>query len=134
MEVGGPASLGWCLWGRMLYFPRVTPPPLPEIFSLGWCVLVAAGIEHVRQRWASWRSPLLALLVGLLLVSSARTVSRNTVWRSREALFRWVRGHRLEVRGQGAHDRGQGRDELCMLHNYIFPLVSAVNIIEFAFY
>jgi len=59
------------------------------LFSVGWCILVVVGLQRL------WRSPklrplLISLLLLLLFSFSVKTIARNSVWSSREALFRWA--------------------------------------------
>ena len=61
------------------------------MFSLGYCLLVALGFHRILSHLNNQNLRYLAVLVlGLVLViSSAMLVTRNTVWNSRETLFRW---------------------------------------------
>ena len=60
------------------------------MFSLGYCLLVALGFQRILSHLNNQNLRYLAvLLLGLVLVmSSARLVTRNRVWASRETLFR----------------------------------------------
>ena len=51
---------------------------------------MSCGVHCLHRRWSSLRVPVALILCCLLLLFSARTVSRNTVWSTREALFRSV--------------------------------------------
>ena len=59
--------------------------------SLGWCLLISLGTcrllhhlrHHLHLRYFVW-----LLLLLSLMSSAARVVTRNSVWGSREELFR----------------------------------------------
>ena len=72
-------TVGFVAAERTLYSP-----------SLGWCVLLARGAEQLLSRARSLSTSLALRLTFLsfLLVSSARLLSRNSVWASRADLFR----------------------------------------------
>ena len=74
-------TVGFVAAERTLYSP-----------SLGWCVLVARGAERLLSRARGLPLPLsLSLhltILSLLLTTSARLLTRNTVWASRADLFR----------------------------------------------
>jgi len=72
-------TVGFVAAERTLYSP-----------SLGWCVLLARGAEQLLSRARSLSTSLALRLAFLsfLLVSSARLLSRNSVWASRADLFR----------------------------------------------
>ena len=73
-------TVGFVAAERTLYTP-----------SLGWCVLVARGADRLIVR-ARGHLPLTTSLhltcLSFLLLSSARLLTRNTVWASRADLFR----------------------------------------------
>jgi hypothetical protein len=61
------------------------------MFSIGYCLLVALGFQRILSNFnknQNWKY-LAVLLLGLILgMNSARLVTRNRVWASRETLFR----------------------------------------------
>ena len=67
-------TVGFVAAERTLYTP-----------SLGWCVLVARGVERLATRATTTTT---ILVISLLLFSSARTLTRNTAWSSRAELFK----------------------------------------------
>ena len=73
-------TVGFVAAERTLYTP-----------SLGWCVLVARGADRLIARARTNLSLTVSLhltCISFLLLSSARLLSRNTVWASRGDLFR----------------------------------------------
>ena len=74
-------TVGFVAAERTLYSP-----------SLGWCVLVARGADRLLSRARglhhSLHHSLHLSLLSLLILSSARLLSRNTAWASRAELFR----------------------------------------------
>ena len=72
-------TVGFVAAERTLYSP-----------SLGWCVLVARGADRLlsRARGLPLTLSLHLTFLSFLLLSSARLLSRNTVWASRAELFR----------------------------------------------
>ena len=67
-------TVGFVAAERTLYSP-----------SLGWCVLLARGAERLLSRA---RGLTILTILALLLLTSARLLTRNTVWASRADLFR----------------------------------------------
>jgi len=71
--------VGFVVAERILYIP-----------SLGFCILVAYGINRMCQTVISksFKLMLLSMFVGLIVLFSLKTVQYNTVWESRGSLFR----------------------------------------------
>ncbi|KAM9327506.1 protein O-mannosyl-transferase TMTC1 isoform 2-T2 [Pholidichthys leucotaenia] len=70
--------VGFVVAERVLYMP-----------SMGYCILVAHGLGRLCAVVGRWGTTVLSLSVlMLLLLFSWKTVQQNTVWVSREALFR----------------------------------------------
>lgn len=60
--------------------------------SMGYCILVVLGLNHLSNKATklpnNLRIVLPALVYTWLIVFSCRTMNRNAVWKTREALFR----------------------------------------------
>ncbi|XP_032445974.1 protein O-mannosyl-transferase TMTC1 isoform X1 [Xiphophorus hellerii] len=70
--------VGFVVAERVLYMP-----------SMGYCILVAAGLGRLFSVAGRWGTTLLSVcMLLLILLFSWKTVQQNTVWLSREALFR----------------------------------------------
>ncbi|XP_008399435.1 transmembrane and TPR repeat-containing protein 1 isoform X2 [Poecilia reticulata] len=70
--------VGFVVAERVLYMP-----------SMGYCILVAAGLGRLFSVAGRWGTTLLSVFMLLLiLLFSWKTVQQNNVWLSREALFR----------------------------------------------
>ncbi|KAF6722281.1 Transmembrane and TPR repeat-containing protein 1 [Oryzias melastigma] len=70
--------VGFVVAERVLYMP-----------SMGYCILVTYGLGRLCSMAAGWSSTLLrGSMLLLILLFSWKTVQQNTVWLSREALFR----------------------------------------------
>lgn len=71
--------VGFVVAERVLYIP-----------SMGFCLLVALGVDHIyRRQDSTFRKRLVLVATGLLLlVMSARTVVRNRDWLNEENLYR----------------------------------------------
>uniref|UniRef100_A0A8C7XXQ8 dolichyl-phosphate-mannose--protein mannosyltransferase n=1 Tax=Oryzias sinensis TaxID=183150 RepID=A0A8C7XXQ8_9TELE len=70
--------VGFVVAERVLYMP-----------SMGYCILVTYGLGRLCSTAAGWCATLLkGSMLLLLLLFSWKTVQQNTVWLSREALFR----------------------------------------------
>ncbi|KAM4712287.1 protein O-mannosyl-transferase TMTC1 isoform 2-T2 [Anableps anableps] len=70
--------VGFVVAERVLYMP-----------SMGYCILVAHGLGRLFSVAGRWGTTLLSVcMLLLILLFSWKTVQQNTVWLSREALFR----------------------------------------------
>ncbi|KAK5606987.1 Protein O-mannosyl-transferase tmtc1 [Crenichthys baileyi] len=72
--------VGFVVAERVLYMP-----------SMGYCILVSHGLGRLCSVAGRWGTTLLSVcMLLLILLFSWKTVQQNTVWLSREALFRRV--------------------------------------------
>lgn len=71
--------VGFVVAERVLYIP-----------SMGFCLLVALGVDHLYRKQESISKKRLVLIAtcGLMIVMSVRTVIRNTDWLNEENLYR----------------------------------------------
>uniref|UniRef100_A0A8C7ZCN7 dolichyl-phosphate-mannose--protein mannosyltransferase n=1 Tax=Oryzias sinensis TaxID=183150 RepID=A0A8C7ZCN7_9TELE len=71
--------VGFVIAERVLYIP-----------SIGFCILVAAGARtlYVRQRTRGFKTVMLCLCTGLVLLNGLRTVQRNKDWNNEENLYK----------------------------------------------
>ena len=57
---------------------------------MGSTILTVAGMEELRRRFCLRLSALVKVVCVLAALWTCRTVARNKVWTSREALFRYT--------------------------------------------
>uniref|UniRef100_A0A3P9JBX1 dolichyl-phosphate-mannose--protein mannosyltransferase n=1 Tax=Oryzias latipes TaxID=8090 RepID=A0A3P9JBX1_ORYLA len=71
--------VGFVIAERVLYIP-----------SIGFCILVAAGARtlYVRLRTRGFKTVMLCLCTGLVLLNGLRTVQRNKDWNNEEYLYK----------------------------------------------
>uniref|UniRef100_A0A3P9MBG3 dolichyl-phosphate-mannose--protein mannosyltransferase n=1 Tax=Oryzias latipes TaxID=8090 RepID=A0A3P9MBG3_ORYLA len=71
--------VGFVIAERVLYIP-----------SIGFCILVAAGARtlYVRLRTRGFKTVMLCLCMGLVLLNGLRTVQRNKDWNNEENLYK----------------------------------------------
>uniref|UniRef100_A0A3P9MLB2 dolichyl-phosphate-mannose--protein mannosyltransferase n=1 Tax=Oryzias latipes TaxID=8090 RepID=A0A3P9MLB2_ORYLA len=83
--------VGFVVAERVLYMP-----------SMGYCILVTYGLGRLCSTAAGWSATLLkGSMLLLLLLFSWKTVQQNTVWLSREALFRLYPRHASALNNLG---------------------------------
>uniref|UniRef100_A0A8C7Y041 dolichyl-phosphate-mannose--protein mannosyltransferase n=1 Tax=Oryzias sinensis TaxID=183150 RepID=A0A8C7Y041_9TELE len=83
--------VGFVVAERVLYMP-----------SMGYCILVTYGLGRLCSTAAGWCATLLkGSMLLLLLLFSWKTVQQNTVWLSREALFRLYPRHASALNNLG---------------------------------
>uniref|UniRef100_A0A3P9IBN3 dolichyl-phosphate-mannose--protein mannosyltransferase n=1 Tax=Oryzias latipes TaxID=8090 RepID=A0A3P9IBN3_ORYLA len=83
--------VGFVVAERVLYMP-----------SMGYCILVTYGLGRLCSTAPGWSATLLkGSMLLLLLLFSWKTVQQNTVWLSREALFRLYPRHASALNNLG---------------------------------
>uniref|UniRef100_A0A3B5QPU1 dolichyl-phosphate-mannose--protein mannosyltransferase n=1 Tax=Xiphophorus maculatus TaxID=8083 RepID=A0A3B5QPU1_XIPMA len=93
--------VGFVVAERVLYMP-----------SMGYCILVAAGLGRLFSVAGRWGTTLLSVFMLLLiLLFSWKTVQQNTVWLSREALFRLYPRHASAMNNLGTLTRSPDEAE-----------------------
>ncbi len=78
----------------VLYIPAVGENTFAERYlylpSAGFSVLAGFGLTHLAEKWPSWRRPISALAVLLVVLWGGMTVARNRVWRDDFSLWTYT--------------------------------------------
>lgn len=71
--------VGFIIAERILYIP-----------SIGFCLLVANGVDLLIKKYTGNRKEILTGVMAVLMIFALKTFNRNFVWKDEESLYRFV--------------------------------------------